>query len=123
LVSVDYFNTSGTIASTTSDFGPPNLPTIQYIVDNSPDTEWQSAVAPTDDDPVYIMVTLVAPQVPSSYRIRAADDLTINGRGFPSSVSVWGSNVSNPSITNSDQWIPIRGNVYLDEPGVEGNSR
>jgi hypothetical protein len=120
LVFTNYFLTPGTLAETDSDIGT----TIGNIIDGSSDTAWQSADLPTVDDPVFIKITLAASKVPASYRFRASSDLSVNTRAFPASVSVWGSNVTpSPSMLNQDLWIPIRGNVYLDEPGVEGESR
>jgi hypothetical protein len=128
LVSYDYLNSAGTIVATTSDVGT----TIGSIIDNSPDTAWQSGVLPTIDSPIFIRIALPLPpaqpvQIPVAFRLRASNDLNMNDRAFPASISVWGS-ISNdplnpPSITNTDQWYPIRGNVYPDEPGVEGESR
>jgi hypothetical protein len=123
LVFLNYFLTAGTIAETTSDTGA----TIGHIIDGSSDSAWVSAAAPTIDNPIFIKITLAAPQIPASYRFRASNDLSLNNRAFPASVSVWGANPTtanpNPSITNQDLWTPIRGNVYPTDPGVEGESR
>jgi hypothetical protein len=127
LVSFDNFLTPGTAVNTTSDIGL----TIPYIIDGSPDTKWTSRIAPDILNPLFIMITFSggAQQVAKSFRLRASDDLALDDRAFPSSVSIWGSNGSKanpsapPSPNNLDDWMPIRGNVYPPEPGVEGYTK
>jgi hypothetical protein len=119
-LSIDYFQTPGTVVQTTSDSGF----TIGNIIDGSPDTAWQSASTPDYGDPIFIGVTLAVLQVPVSFRIIASSDSTVDTRAFPASISVWGSNNPTvPSMLDQTLWIPIRGNVYPDDPGVEGVSR
>jgi hypothetical protein len=119
LISRDYLRTSGVVAQATSDSGV----TVGNVIDGNPDTAWQSADLPMAGSPVFVGMTLPVPQIPASFRLRASNDMSVDTRAFPASVSVWGSNnPTPPSMLDQTLWIPIRGNVYPDDPGVEGES-
>ena len=119
-VKFDYLTTNGVVVTTNSDVGT----TVSSLIDGSPDTAWQSIILPTVSTPVYVMMTLPVAQIPKSFRLRAASDINGLKRAFPNSISVWGSNnPTPPAMTNPLLWTPVRGNVYLDDPGIEGPSR
>jgi hypothetical protein len=126
-VSFDTLLTPDTNIYATSDIGT----TISNVIDGSPDTAWTSGFSPSLTNPLYIMIIFSggSQQVPKSFRFRASNDTLLDDRSFPDSISCWGSNGSSlvtappgtpPSINFQPDWIPIRGNVYPPEPGVEG---
>jgi hypothetical protein len=126
IVSNDYLLTPGiTAVSATSELSVPN------VIDGTPDTHWTSLNAPDLTSPLYIEIVFPpgSPQIAKSYRFRASDDISVDDRAFPSNFSIWGSNGSKadptvpPSITFEDDWIPIRGDVFPPDPGVEGYTK
>jgi hypothetical protein len=91
-----------------------------YVTDNNFATSWQSDFAPgvgVNAKRIMFDWGVGVTQVPKSYRIRSSGYVSRNERAFPKAVSFWATNILNPRIDRDDDWTPLRGRTYLNDPG------
>ena len=118
---ISFDEVTGSGSSTAND----NAAQAPLAFNNNLTNAYSSTTLPTAFNPIRISYDFGAGDLQQikSVRIAASNDASVNARAFPRQVKVLASTLASPDITNTDDWVVIRGNVILEDPGASVYSR